>query len=244
MWEVLLAIQWLCLAFFVGINVSYISLCILSYFSLPKIVQRHTLLRELPQPHTAYEIPISLMVTAFNEEAVIVESIRSLLQTDYPEFEIVVVNDGSKDQTLEVLIEAFDLIELPVTVQQRLPHKPIRAVFRSRPFPNLRIIDKENGGCKADASNAGIDASIYPLVSPLDADTILEKDTHKLLVQPFLEDATTIAVGGAVRIANGCKVKEGVMLEKSIAYRKAARLIPGARIHAGFSFRKSRLGGA
>ncbi|MEZ5308481.1 MAG: glycosyltransferase [Pyrinomonadaceae bacterium] len=217
LWDLLLTVQWLCLAFFVGINVSYIVLCLISFLALPKIVERHFLLRELPQPHTSYEIPISLMVTAYNEEAVIVESVRSLLQIDYPEYEIVVVNDGSKDKTLEVMIDAFDMVELPVTVRSRLPHKPITAVYRSKLFPQLRMIDKENGGCKADASNAGIDASIFPLVSPLDADTVLERDTHKLLVQPFLEDSSTVAVGGAVRIANGCLVKEGVLVEKGLA---------------------------
>jgi len=223
-WSLLMATQWLCLIFFVGINLSYICLCILSYFNLPGLVQRHMLLRELPQAHTNYEIPISLMVTAYNEESVIVESIRSLLQIDYPEYEIVVVNDGSKDNTLDVLKEAFDLVSLPVTVRQRLPHKPITAVYRSRKYPILRVIDKENGGCKADASNAGMDASVFPLVSPLDADTVLERDTHKLLVQPFLEDPSTIAAGGAVRIANGCVVKEGVMLEKGLPSNKPLAL--------------------
>ena len=221
MWEILISIQWLCLAFFVTINLGYLTLCIISFFSLPKIVQRHAILRELPQPHTDYEIPISLMVTAYNEEPVIVESIRSLLQIDYPEYEIVVVNDGSKDNTLDVLIKEFDLVSLPVTVRQRLPHKPITAVYRSRKYPKLRVIDKDNGGCKADASNAGFDACIYPLVSPLDADTILEPDTHRLLVQPYLENPTTIAVGGAVRIANGCEVKEGVLVKIGLpSFRK------------------------
>ncbi len=139
MWEILLTIQWLCLAFFVGINGSYIStLCTVLRLACRKIVQRHTLLRELPQSHTSYEIPVSLMVTAYNEEAVIVESVRSLLQIDYPEYEIVVVNDGSKDRTLEVLKEEFDLISLPVTVRQRLPHKPITAVYRSKSVPQSK----------------------------------------------------------------------------------------------------------
>lgn len=220
MWELLLTIQWLCLAFFVAINTCYMILFAISYFCLPRIVQRHTLLRELPHPQTTYELPVSFIVPAYNEEAVIVESVRSLLQTDYPEFEIVVVNDGSKDHTLEVMIKEFELIELPVTVRHALPHKPITAVYRSRTFPHLRLIDKENGGCKADATNAGIDASQYPLISPLDADTVLERDTHKLLVQPYLEDTSTIAVGGAVRIANGCVVKEGVIIEKGISSKE------------------------
>ena len=220
MWELLLKIliasQWLSLFFFIGINIFYFGLCLISFLSLPRIVQRHKLMRELPQPHTEYEIPVSLMVTAYNEESVIVESVRSLLQVDYPKYEIVVINDGSTDRTLEVLQEAFDLVSLPVTVRQKLPHKPITEVYRSKSHPILRVICKENGGCKADASNAGIDACEYPLVSPLDADSVLDRDTHRVLVQPFLEDPNTVAAGGVVRIANGCEVSKGVMVKKDI----------------------------
>jgi cellulose synthase/poly-beta-1,6-N-acetylglucosamine synthase-like glycosyltransferase len=215
-WEIFVASQWFSLIFFVAINFCYFALCIISFFSLPKIVQSHALLREMPQPHTEYELPISLMVAAYNEEPVIVESIRSLLQIDYPKYEIVVVNDGSKDRTLEVMIEEFDMVPLPLTIRQRLPHKPITEVYRSKTYPILRVINKENGGCKADASNAGYDAAEYPLVSPLDADTILEKDTHKILVQPFLENPNTVAAGGAVRISNGCNVSKGVLVDIGI----------------------------
>ncbi len=212
-WTILILTQYLCLAFFVGINLGYLALTIIAFIQLPKIVQSHTLLRELPQPHTNFEIPISLMMAAYNEEAVIVESVYSLLQIDYPKYEIVVVNDGSSDRTLEVLIEEFDLVELPLTIRERLPHKPITAHYRSRTHPILRVVDKENGGIKSDASNAGFDACVYSLVSPLDADTVLERDTHKLLVQPFLDDPTTIASGGAVRIVNGGEVSKGVLLD-------------------------------
>ncbi len=218
-WELFLASQWICLIFFVGINFSYLFFCILSFANLPKKVQNHTLLRELPQPHTDFEIPISLIVTAYNEEAVIVESVRSLLQIDYSKYEIVVVNDGSKDSTLEILKEEFDLISLPIAVRQRLPHKPIRGFYQSAIYPNLRVVDKENGGCKADASNTGIDASIYPLITPLDADTILEKDTFKLLVQPFLSDPNTILAGGSIRVVNGCKVSKGFLEEIGLPYK-------------------------
>ena len=216
-WTIIISMQWLCLIFFLGLSLGNLVLCVLSFIHLPKIVQSHTLLKELPQPHTNFEIPISLMVTAYNEESVIVESVRSLLQLDYPKYEIVVVNDGSKDKTLEVLKKEFELVSLPVTIGQVLPHKPITEVYRSKTYPILRVINKENGGCKADASNAGFDACVYSLVSPLDADSILEPHTHRLLVQPFLEDPTTLAAGGAVRIANGCGVSEGVMLNVGLS---------------------------
>ncbi len=202
--------QGVCLAFFVGINSGYILLNILSFISLPRYLRRQVLHR-LPHQHTDFEPPISLIVTAFNEETVIVESVRSLLQLDYPEFEIVIVNDGSKDGTLEVLKKEFSLVKLPEAFRQRLQHAPVRGIYQSTTYSEIRVIDKENGGSKADASNAGINGARNSLFCPLDADTVLERDSMKLLVQPFLEDPTTVAVGGTVRIANGCEVSGGFL---------------------------------
>ena len=202
--------QWICLVFFIGINLGYILLNVLSFFSLPRHMQRQVL-HQLPQPHTDFEPPISLVVTAFNEEVVIVSAVRSLLQLNYPTFEIVIVNDGSKDKTLEVLQEEFGLVKLPEAFRQRVKHAPVRGVYQSTIYPEIRVIDKENGGSKADASNAGINGSRYPLFCPLDADTILERNSLKLLIQPFLEDPHTVGVGGTVRIANGCEVSGGFL---------------------------------
>ncbi len=204
------AVQWVFLLYFAGINGGYILLNLLTFLSLPRIMQRRVLV-SLPRPYTEFEPPISLVVAAYDEEAVIVSSIRSLLQIDYPQFEIVVVNDGSKDGTLRALIDEFDLIEFPEAFRQRLPHSPVRAIYRSKRYPELRVVDKENGGAKADAVNAGVNAARFPLVCPLDADTILQRDSIRLLVQPFLEDPTTVAVGGIVRLANGCEVAGGFL---------------------------------
>lgn len=203
-------IQWLCFGYFVVLNAVYLSLSILSFIALSRRLRRQSIYH-LPRTQTTHEPPISLVVTAYNEEAVIVSSVQALLQLDYPEFEIVVVNDGSKDRTLEVLTQAFALEVFPEAFRARLPHRPVRAVYRSQRFPRLRVIDKENGGSKADAANAGIDGARYGHFCPLDADTILERDSLRRMVQPFMSDPRTIAVGGTVRIANGCQVTQGVL---------------------------------
>jgi cellulose synthase/poly-beta-1,6-N-acetylglucosamine synthase-like glycosyltransferase len=204
--------QWMVLLFFVGINAGYILLNILSFFTLPRYMQRQVL-HKLPQPQTDFEPPISIIVASYNEEAVIVASVRSLLQLNYPEFEIVIVNDGSKDGTLDALTNEFGIVRLPEAFRRRLPCAEVKGIYQSAAYSEIRVVDKANGGSKADAINAGINAARYPLFCPLDADTILERDSLKLLVGPFLEDPRTVAVGGTVRIANGCEVSGGFLGE-------------------------------
>ncbi|MGH7500335.1 MAG: glycosyltransferase family 2 protein [Longimicrobiales bacterium] len=204
------AAQWVFLLYFAGLNLGYIGLNLLTFVSLPTYMKRRVL-SNLPRTYTSFEPPVSLIVAAYNEEAVAVSSIRSLLQIEYPEFEIVVVNDGSRDRTLEVLIAEFDLVLFPEAFRSRLRHARVRGIYRSRSHPQLRVVDKENGGCKADAINTGLNAARYPLVCPLDADTVLQRDSIRLLVQPFLEDPRTVGTGGIVRIANGCRVSGGFL---------------------------------
>ena len=200
--------QWLALIFFVGLNGGYILLNIATFFTLPPYVRR-SVLSDLPQPCNGYEPPVSLILTAYNEEAVIVSSVRSLLQIEYPEYEIIVVNDGSTDNTLELLRREFDLVDFPATFRPRVKHAPVRAIYQSRTYPELRVVDKQNGGRKSDASNAGINAARFPLVCPLDADSVVERDAIRRLAQPFVEDPHMVATGGIVRILNGCEVSGG-----------------------------------
>lgn len=200
--------QWFFLTYFVALNGTYLLLTAISLAVLPRFVRRQTS-HKLPRHQSGFEPPISLIVTAFNEEAVIIPTIRALLQLDYPEFEIVIVNDGSTDNSLGVLTREFDMVAVPTAFRRRTEHKPVRSVYQSRKYSNLRIIDKENGGCKADASNAGINGARYGLFMPLDADTILNRDCLTLMVQPFLLNPDTVGVGGNVRILNGCGVKGG-----------------------------------
>jgi cellulose synthase/poly-beta-1,6-N-acetylglucosamine synthase-like glycosyltransferase len=154
-------------------------------------------------------LPISLLVPAYNEEATVVANVRSMLALHYPRFEIIVVNDGSSDATLQTLIENYDLRPIVRVYQDEVPHRPIRALYGSSNYPNLIVVDKENGG-KADALNAGINLSRLPMFCVVDADSILEADSLLRAVQPFSEDPDrVIAVGGTIRIANGSAVHGG-----------------------------------
>ncbi len=169
-------------------------------------------LEQFPRQFSGLEPPISILAPAYNEETTITASIRSLLQLHYTEHDVIVINDGSTDRTLEVLIGEFGLMPVPEAYDARLPMKPIRAIYGSARYPSLRVIDKENGG-KADALNAGINLSRNPLFCCIDADSVLERDSLYRVVQPFLEDPHTVACGGTIRIANGCDIRGGFLAQ-------------------------------
>jgi cellulose synthase/poly-beta-1,6-N-acetylglucosamine synthase-like glycosyltransferase len=122
-----------------------------------------------------YAPGVSVVLAAYNEAAPIVASLRSLLTLEYPLFEVIVVNDGSKDETLAVLIAAFDLVPVDRTSRETLATEPIRAFYTSPAYPSLVVVDKENGG-KADALNVGLNVARYPYVCGVDADTVFERD--------------------------------------------------------------------
>ena len=154
-------------------------------------------------------LPISIILPAFNEEETIADSLNSVLALEFPEFEVIVVNDGSTDRTLDVLIKKFALQKAHIHYENELEHKAITQTYISKHHPNLIILDKVNGG-KADAANAGINISRKPLFCLIDADCLLERDSLLKVMQPFIENPDEmIAAGGVVRIGNGCKVING-----------------------------------
>lgn len=156
--------------------------------------------------------PLTIMVPAHNEGATIESSVTAILTLEYRQYEVVVVNDGSRDDTLEHLRHAFDLYEVPRIYPETIPTQPIRAVYRSRTRTRLTVLDKENGG-KADALNAAINASRYPLVIAVDADTLIEPDALMRLTRPFLLDRDVAAVGGTIRVANDCVIEHGRVID-------------------------------
>jgi glycosyltransferase involved in cell wall biosynthesis len=157
--------------------------------------------------------PVTLLVPGYNEEATIVESVRSLLTLQYPELEIVVVNDGSKDNTLARLIEAFELQPARRALPHRVDHQPVLGLYGTPRLPGLLVVDKKNGG-KADALNAALDLARHPLVCAVDADSLLDADALLKAVRPFIDEPeSTAAVGGTIRVVNGCVVKAGQVLE-------------------------------
>lgn len=157
---------------------------------------------------TSFYRPISLIVPAYNEQETIVSSIHSQLALHYPEFEIIIVNDGSNDQTVERLIKAFEFVEVDKPLKLDIFHQPIRQFYLSLLHPNLVLVDKANGG-KFDAINCGINAASYPLFCVVDADSLLEYDSLVRAGALFSQDKEVIAVGGTIRPLNGCEVING-----------------------------------
>ncbi|HVI96144.1 MAG TPA: glycosyltransferase [Anaeromyxobacter sp.] len=214
--------QWLFLAYFAGLNLAYIALTLVSVRVIGRDADARAALM-LPRFFSGLEPPISVVVPAYNEQATIAGAVRSMLQLEYSSFEIVVVNDGSQDGTLDVLRREFRLVFFPEAYRVSIPTAPIRGIYRSLDHKNLRVIDKENGG-KADALNAGINAARSPLFCAVDADSVLQRDSLQRVVRPFLEDPATIACGGTVRIANGCRVSDGFMEEVGMPRSWLARI--------------------
>jgi len=153
--------------------------------------------------------PVSVIAPAFNEQLSIVDNVRALLALEYPEHEVIVVNDGSNDDTLQTLIDGFQLT--PVVREQSVALQMTRVLgaYASPAYPNLLVVDKENGR-KADAANAGIGFARNPLICVIDADSIIEPDGLLRATEPFMsDDGSLVAVGGAIRIVNGCAVRGG-----------------------------------
>lgn len=159
--------------------------------------------------------PVSILAPAYNEQATVAESVRSLLNLHYPQFEIILINDGSKDDTLRVLITNFGLERVERAIPPLIPCKAIRGVYASPSFPNLVVVDKDNGG-KADALNAGVNVSRFPLFMAIDSDSLLERGALSRMVRPFLQNPNTVAVGGVVRIVNGCQVEGGDVVQMGL----------------------------
>ena len=164
-------------------------------------------------PHRLLELsvtpPVTIIMPAFNEEDIIVQSVRSTLKAEYPGLEVLVVDDGSTDATLERLIAAFDLVWVDLIYRQLLPTQPIRGFYLSRRITNLTVISKRNGG-KPDALNSGLNLCRTPYFCTLDADCILERDALLRLMRPVLASPVNTAVSsGVVRVLNGCGVENG-----------------------------------
>ena len=181
--------------------------------------------------------PISILVPAYNEAAGIVESVRSLLALEYPATEVVVVSDGSTDDTVARMVAAFDLRPARRPTPPFLPHAPVRGVHVPRGRLPLILIDKDNGG-KADSLNAGINFSRYPLVCGIDADSLLEQDALVKAAMPFVEDPQrTVATGGVVRVANGCRIQGGRVVEARLPRSPLAMLQVVEYLRAFFAAR-------
>lgn len=200
------------LFYFTALNLFYILLSVLAAHQLFRFhirrKSRHRRMKDVPI------LPkVSILSPAYNEELTITESLKSQLNLEYPELEVIVINDGSRDGTLDVLKRDFKLKKTNRSPGKGIETKEVKAVYRSKKYRNLYVLDKANGG-KADALNAGVNFSRARLFCAIDADSLLEKGALTRLVEEYLaEPGNIIALGGIVRIANDCTIKEGEVLE-------------------------------
>jgi cellulose synthase/poly-beta-1,6-N-acetylglucosamine synthase-like glycosyltransferase len=206
--------------YYVLSNIAYLILLILAIYSSARYQRHLSSFRVERIKRSPLAPPISLLVPAHNEEKSIVQSVDSLLLLDYTELEVIVVNDGSEDGTLEVLKSHFQLLETDMLYIPEVASKPVRAVYMSQIEPRLLVVDKEAGGSKADAVNAALNAASSPYVCVVDADSILEKDALLRVMAPVLADpARVVAAGGIVRVLNGSRIENGVMKEVRLPRR-------------------------
>jgi len=209
----LLSFQILVLLSFLIINGTYTYITVYAFFHLRQSTDASPNLEQLLAfAKHANMRPISIVIPAYNEQVTIIDTILSATAINYPEFEILVVNDGSTDETLQRVIKHFDMVPIARPARMIIDTTPPRAVFVSRKTPNLWLIDKANGG-KDDALNVGLNFSRYPLFCAIDADSILDPDALLRMGHQFLINRDLVAAGGSIRVLNGC-VLEGTLIKR------------------------------
>jgi cellulose synthase/poly-beta-1,6-N-acetylglucosamine synthase-like glycosyltransferase len=211
------------LSYFLTLNLSTIGFIVVA-IGENRMRRRQADYTDLARLATSHATPaISVIVPAYNEEAVIRDTVLSILGSHHPQFEVLVVNDGSTDATLDVLRESFDLELRDVFYPQPIETRPVRHIYRSRKHENLWVIDKANGG-EADACNAGVNIAYYPYVLHTDADCIFEPDTLIQVLRPInFDPRRIIAIGGQLRPANGLTVDDGRIVDSRLPTSLVAR---------------------
>jgi cellulose synthase/poly-beta-1,6-N-acetylglucosamine synthase-like glycosyltransferase len=226
--DILLVLDTLVVVYFLAYAGTNLVLLIISALHVRQTLQMAQAAVRKNDRVEAFAPHISLLVPAYNEEVTIVQSVRSLLRLNYPHYEIVIVNDGSKDRTVEVLKEAFGFVRSDIDTSPVLGTATVRGLYRATmdlPPTVLRmvLVDKDNGG-KADAINAGINASQGTYVASMDADSLMVDEALRAAIQPILDDPNHVmAVGGQIALSNDCKVLDGKVLEVNLPHSWIAR---------------------
>ncbi|WP_185897184.1 glycosyltransferase family 2 protein [Paenibacillus zeisoli] len=199
------------------VNVLYFSVLAFSFRNIMTVFRRSAYSKFNTLSGSELVPAVSLLVPAYNEEVTVIENVKCLLTLNYPNYEVIVINDGSKDDTLGVLVKEFGLEKIPnPEMRNAIDCQAITGVYHNPQYPHLYVIDKPNGG-KADSLNAGINLSHYPLISSIDADSLLEKDALIRMARQYMENPEeTVAIGGDVRIANGCLIENGQVKDFSL----------------------------
>ena len=225
--------------FYYGVSLLlvYALLAILSFIAVRRFLKKEQFVDYEEITWAKHAPGVSIIAPAFNESVTIITNIRSLLTLNYPRYEVIIINDGSTDDTLEKMIAQFSLVEVDFAYNERIVTKPVKRVFKSTigAYEKLTVIDKVNGKSKADASNAGINVASFPYFLCTDVDCILERNTLLRMIKPFMEEEgkkikevgepcpecgyrhvvednrRVIATGATLRMANSCEVEDGVI---------------------------------
>lgn len=209
----------------VGIGIIAYMVSVIIFYLIMMAVAYQTLARRKRLDHdwledefkmNMFTKPVSILVPAYNEELGIIESLHSLITLKYPETEIIVIDDGSKDNTAALVIKSFDMVESRRSINSDIQTEEILGIYQSQLHPKVFLIRKNNGG-KADALNAGINFSRYPYFCSIDGDSILDNNSLLRVMRPIIESDGKVAVaGGNVRIANGNDIHFGAMVQKQL----------------------------
>jgi poly-beta-1,6-N-acetyl-D-glucosamine synthase len=206
---------------------SYVLLALFSASSMLRYMRKNSYIDYKVLLSSPLAPSIAIIAPAYNEGKTIIDNIRSLLSLHYNDFQVIIVNDGSKDDSMEKIISAYDLEKVNFIYEEKIQTKEIRGIYKSRnkAFNKLIVIDKENGG-KADALNAGVNFSQKEYICVVDVDSVLVEDALLIMTKPFLEETekTIIASGGVIRIANSCKIEDGKITEIKLPKNFLARV--------------------
>lgn len=217
----LVRLEWAILVYFLVVNGFYAVLLVSAAMEMRGHLLKMRGERRERVLGSAVAPRVSVLAPAYNEAATIRDSLQALLALYYPSLEVIVVNDGSSDDTVSVLVDAFELTPIHPIYQRQVATREVRALYRSRSHPNLLVVDKLNGG-KADALNAGLNLATGELVCAMDSDTLIEPDALQRMVRPFLETRDVLAAGGTIRVANECVVRNGRVAETRTPRRPLA----------------------
>lgn len=208
-------IEAIVLVYFLLINASYASLLIAAVVEMRRMRNEAVGINDHIVVGSRLAPTISILAPAYNEEATITASVQSLLTLDYPNLEVVVIADGCKDATIDVLRHEFALVEVHRAYAPRVPTKGVVALYRSVRHANLVVVDKLNGG-KADALNVGLNLASGDLVCAIDADTLIERGALVRLARPMIVDHDVVATGGTIRPVNAVPTRNGQVLDVTV----------------------------
>ncbi len=215
MMHIIQILLWIILAYFVVLHGIYLVLVVLGATQVRRYGRGITFAEFDRIAKSDLSMPVSVIIPAHNEATIIVNTVENALKLNYPNHEVVVVDDGSTDDTIPVLTRHFRLHRVDKYGAKRLDTAQILGVYESAEHPNLVVIAKENGR-RADAINAGVTFSRYPLLCVIDADCVIESDGLLRMARPFLMDSRLAAAAGVVRPSNGLVVEDGVIVERGL----------------------------